>query len=119
MTMRLSREADIKTWIGDVRNIYVDLQSEIPEVRQASLARLYILVDFGRLFFPNDAGGLRSAILDPLVASFRRCNSGDFDVALIRRDWRSFIDSLSPQTTPFIRNTSPEALGERQYRNEG
>ncbi len=119
LTMRLSREADIKAWIRDLEDIYVDLQSDSDDIRRAALNRLHVVVDVGRLFFPNDTQGRRSTVLDPLVATFTRYSSDKYDAESIRKDWRAFVDRLIPQTTPFMKDTSPELLGERQYRNKG
>jgi hypothetical protein len=119
LTIRLSREADIKGWIKDMEGIYMNLQSDSPETRRAALNRLHLAADIGRLFFPNDQKKRRSAVLDPLIETFQRCEAGDFDLQPIREDWRTFIDCLMPQTTAFKKGTSPELLGERQYKNKG
>jgi hypothetical protein len=123
-TAKLAREKDIQLWAKDIADVYVKIRIE--NERNSALIRLSVLIDYGRLFFPNDNSivvpdrynkGLRSSILDPLVETFARCKRGDWNDAKITQDWREFTDQLASKTTAFATFTAPESVGRIQYRN--
>lgn len=126
---RLSREKDLHTWSRDVGDIYEALLAGDEPAKARAVARLSVLIDYGRLMFPNDLSqvshafpkGLRSSVLDPLVATKNRCQvnipTDARDQEKLLEDWREFTDQLSSRTTAFAISTSPEAQGKPQYRN--
>ena len=77
LTIRLRRERELLDWIMQVKSAYAGLQSSDASAVQEALQDLGLLIDLGRLFFPNDKRGLRSHVLDPLVESFRSCAAGE------------------------------------------
>ncbi len=124
---RLAREKDLHSWVAEVGQVYTSLLAGDVSEKGRSLARLSILVDYGRLLFPNErtqralqeySKGRRSSILDPLVETYARCkNQKTFDEAKLSEDFREFSDKLGNLTTAFAINTSPEAARKPQYRN--
>ena len=124
---RLAREKDLHVWAREIGEIYTSLLLSNADEAKRALARLSILIDFGRLVFPNEraeralreySAGRRSSVLDPLVETYRRClNEASPNHAKISEDWREFTDQLNSRTTAFAIDTSPEAQGRQQYRN--
>ena len=124
---RHAREKDLHDWARKVGDVYVALRTSEDKERREAVARLSILVDYGRLFFPNERTaralqehekGRRSSVLDPLVETCVRCSSGQVIAEnKVAQDWREFTDQLGYRTTAFAIDTSPEAEGHKQYRN--
>lgn len=123
---QLAKEKDLHTWAKDIGNIYVSLLVGDVSEKKKSLGRLSVMVDYGRLLFPNERSeralreyskGRRSSVLDPLVETCKRSSHGDWSEAKLSKDWREFTDQLSNRTTAFAIDTSPEAEGTPQYRN--
>lgn len=77
---RLSRERDLHAWTRDVGNVYEALLASDAAEKTRATYRLSVLIDYGRLMFPNDRtqlaneypNGLRSSVLDPLVETRNR-----------------------------------------------
>ena len=121
-SFRMSQQESVAAWAQRISNLYVSLLNEKdPSKRDALLNGLWIEVDYGRLYFPNDLQsakniGRRSSILDPLVETHKRGPAANRDKAL-REDFREFSDQLSKRTKAFDLRTSPEAANHKQYRN--
>lgn len=121
---KLAREKELQVWARDIAAAYSELQNV--STRTSALTRLSVLVDYGRMFFPNDTNqqalalyerGLRSSVLDPLVETCVRCRKEDWSEIKLAHDWREFTDRLSEVTTAFAIGTAPETNGKQQYRN--
>lgn len=123
---RLAREKDLHSWARDIGEIFVSLRAGNEDDRKRAAIRLSVLIDYGRLFFPNERSaraikehhkGRRSSVLDPLVEAFERCSLENWDEVKLAEDWREFTDQLNIRSTAFAVDTSPEAEGRKQYRN--
>ena len=124
---RLAREKDLHAWALQLGGIYSSLHTDEEPERKKSLANLSVLIDYGRLLFPNETSpralsehpkGKRSSVLDPLVETYTRCTTDKVvDPMKLQTDWREFTDQLGRKTTAFAIATSPEAEGRKQYKN--
>ena len=126
LSARLAREKDLHNWAGEIGKVYVALRVGDEDERLKASALLSVLLDYGRMMFPNDMSlrldtkypkGLRSSVLDPLVETLKRCEKNDWTPSKLREDWREFTDQLRLRSTAFAVDTSPEAKGLIQYRN--
>ncbi|MFN7270043.1 MAG: hypothetical protein ACK5UA_13845 [Cereibacter sp.] len=124
---RLAREKDLHVWAKDIGELYVLLRIGDDTERRKALAKLTVQIDYGRLLFPNERTdraimeypeGRRSSVLDPLVETYNGCAKENWNLLKLGKDWREFTDQLSRRSTAFAIDTSPEAEGRKQYRNQ-